>query len=229
MAGVTVEVRGLEREYQAGRGAMQTALDGIDLHIDAGELVAVTGPSGSGKSTLLHLVGGMDAPTAGTVQVGDWHLETLGPTARARYRRHVGFVFQAFHLLSTLGALENVLAPLIPSRPGRAEAERARRLLGEVGLAGREDALPSELSGGEHQRVALARALIADPPLLLADEPTGNLDSVAGTQIMDLVLDLRARLGTTVVVATHDPEVAARCARVVRLRDGRLDQPRPEP
>ncbi|MGH9063705.1 MAG: ABC transporter ATP-binding protein [Acidimicrobiales bacterium] len=224
MAGVRVQVSGLRREYPGGKGEPRVALAGVDLEVDPGELVAVMGPSGSGKSTLLHLVGGMDTPSAGTVHVGDWALEKMGTKAKAGYRRQVGFVFQAFHLLSSLGALENVLAPLIPSRPGRAEVERARHLLLEVGLADREGALPSELSGGEQQRVALARALVADPPLVLADEPTGNLDSASGAQVLDLLVDLQARRAATVMIATHDPEVAARCGRVVRLRDGFIHQ-----
>jgi putative ABC transport system ATP-binding protein len=221
MAGVEITAQGLTRIYPAGGKAL-TAIDDIDLTIGAGTLTALIGPSGSGKSTLLHLMGGMDTPTAGTLTVGEWLLHQLTPRQLTAYRRHVGFVFQRFHLLPALTALDNVAAPLLPYQRGRKLLDRARALLGAVGLGDRTDALPAELSGGEQQRVAIARALINDPPLLIADEPTGNLDSVTGASILDLLDDLHERAGTTIVVATHDQAVAQRCTREIAIRDGRL-------
>jgi putative ABC transport system ATP-binding protein len=196
-----------------------TALDAVDLRIEAGTAVALTGPSGSGKSTVLHLLGGMDRPTEGDVTVDG---EELTARRLDAHRRRVGFVFQRFHLLPALTVLDNVLAPVLPRRVDFDRHARARELLDAVGLADREDALPSELSGGQQQRVAIARALINRPGLLLADEPTGNLDSVTGREIVDLLLSLRERYGMTMLVATHDTEVAANCDRIVRLHDGRI-------
>jgi putative ABC transport system ATP-binding protein len=213
--GFRVEVTEVVREFPT-----QVALAGVDLTLDQGEMVAIMGPSGSGKSTLLHLIGGMDTATRGSIRVDDLELTRLSPAQRAHYRRSVGFVFQRFHLLSSLGALENVLVPLIPHRPGAGEVERARQVLAEVGLADRQAALPGELSGGEQQRVAIARALIGDPGLVLADEPTGNLDSANGERILDLLVGIHGRRGTTVMIATHDSAVSARCHRVVNLVDG---------
>jgi putative ABC transport system ATP-binding protein len=221
MAGVQITAQRLTRIYPAGGKAL-TAIDDIDLTIDAGTLTALIGPSGSGKSTLLHLIGGMDTPTAGTLTVGEWLLHQLTPRQLTAYRRHVGFVFQRFHLLPALTALDNVAAPLLPYQRGRKLLDRAGALLGAVGLGDRTDAVPAELSGGEQQRVAIARALINDPPLLIADEPTGNLDSVTGASILDLLDDLHERAGTTIVVATHDQAVAQRCTRAIAIRDGRL-------
>jgi putative ABC transport system ATP-binding protein len=221
MAGVEIIAQRLTRIYPAGGKAL-TAIDDIDLTISAGTFTALTGPSGSGKSTLLHLIGGMDTPTAGTLTVGEWRLHQLTPRQLTVYRRHIGFVFQRFHLLPALTALDNVAAPLLPYQRGRKLLDRAGALLGAVGLADRADALPAELSGGEQQRVAIARALINDPPLLIADEPTGNLDSATGASILDLLDDLHERAGTTIVVATHDQAVAQRCTRAVAIRDGRL-------
>jgi putative ABC transport system ATP-binding protein len=221
MAGVQITAQRLTRIYPAGGKAL-TAIDDIDLTIDAGTLTALIGPSGSGKSTLLHLIGGMDTPTAGTLTVGEWLLHQLTPRQLTAYRRHVGFVFQRFHLLPALTALDNVAAPLLPYQRGRKLLDRAGALLGAVGLGDRTDAVPAELSGGEQQRVAIARALINDPPLLIADEPTGNLDSVTGASILDLLDDLHERAGTTIVVATHDQAVAHRCTRAIAIRDGRL-------
>ncbi|HJQ74826.1 MAG TPA: ABC transporter ATP-binding protein, partial [Gaiellaceae bacterium] len=219
--GAGVEMRGVSKRYATGRQTV-VALDGVDLDLTAGSLVGVAGPSGSGKSTLLHLLGAMDVPDEGTIRVGGEEVTTLSGSERVAYRRRVGFVFQAFHLLPALTALDNVAAPLLPYRDDFDKHERARALLAAVGLAGREDALPSELSGGQQQRVAIARALVNEPPLLLADEPTGNLDSRTGEELLELLLELRAERGTTVVVATHDPVVAGRCDRVVRLHDGRV-------
>ena len=220
-AGALVEVSGVAKRYSTG---VQTvvALDGVALSIEAGALVAVAGSSGSGKSTLLHLLGAMDVPDEGTIRVGEEEVTALSRRERVDYRRRIGFVFQAFHLLPALTALDNVAAPLLPYRADFDKQERARELLAAVGLAGREDALPSELSGGQQQRVAIARALVNEPILLLADEPTGNLDSRTGEELLQLLLELRAQRGTTVVVATHDPVIASRCDRIVRLQDGRI-------
>ncbi|MFE7855304.1 ABC transporter ATP-binding protein [Streptomyces sp. NPDC101209] len=201
------------------RYAQLVALDAADLRIESGTAVALTGPSGSGKSTVLHLLGGMDRPSDGTVEVDG---EELTPRRLDAHRRRVGFVFQRFHLLPALTVLDNVLAPVLPRRVDFDRQARAKELLEAVGLAERADALPSELSGGQQQRVAIARALINRPGLLLADEPTGNLDSATGRDIVELLLSLRERYGTTLLVATHDVEVAANCDRIVRLHDGRI-------
>jgi putative ABC transport system ATP-binding protein len=219
--GAAVEISGVGKRYSTGAQTV-TALDSVSLSIEAGALVAVSGPSGSGKSTLLHVLGAMDVPDAGTIRVGDDEVTALSRRERVAYRRRVGFVFQRFHLLPALTALDNVAAPLLPYRTAFDKHERARELLGAVGLAGRETALPAELSGGEQQRVAIARALVGEPVLLLADEPTGNLDSQTGEELLELLLRIRAERGTTIVVATHDPVVASRCDRVVRLHDGRI-------
>jgi putative ABC transport system ATP-binding protein len=195
------------------------ALDGVDLEVGDGEAVALMGPSGAGKSTILHVVGGMDLPDDGVIEVDG---EPLGRRALDAHRRRIGFVFQRFHLLSALTVLDNVLVPVLPRRVDFDRRERALELLRAVGLEARAGALPSELSGGQQQRVAIARALINRPTLLLADEPTGNLDSVTGREIIDLLLTLRERYGMTMMVATHDAEVAASGERIVRLEDGRI-------
>jgi putative ABC transport system ATP-binding protein len=218
-AGVTVESLG--KRYQTGATTI-TALGGVSLRVEAGGMVAITGPSGSGKSTLLHLLGAMDVADSGKVCVGEVEVTALSRREQVQYRRRIGFVFQRFYLLPALTALDNVAAPLLPYRTDFDKHARARELLRAVGLAGREESLPSELSGGEQQRVAIARALINDPILLLADEPTGNLDSETGSEILELLLELRRRRGMTVVVATHDMVVATRCEQVVRLLDGRV-------
>ncbi|GAA2796603.1 ABC transporter ATP-binding protein [Kitasatospora paracochleata] len=211
---MVVSLRGVTRGYPG-----LNALDAVDLEIADGGAVALTGASGAGKSTVLHLLGGMDRPTAGTVEIDG---KALTSRQMDEHRRRVGFVFQRFHLLPALTVLDNVLAPLLPRRVDFDRRERATELLTAVGLAERTSALPAELSGGQQQRVAIARALVGRPRLLLADEPTGNLDSVIGREIVDLLLSLRERYGTTLVVATHDPEVAAGCDRIVRLQDGRI-------
>lgn len=209
---------------------MVAALDRVSFSVAAGSLVAIMGPSGSGKSTLLHLIGAMDDADEGRIVVGGQEVTSLPRSQQPAYRCRIGFVFQRFHLLPALTALDNVAAPLLPRRVAFDKHERARGLLAAVGLGDREDALPSELSGGEQQRVAIARALVFQPMLLLADEPTGNLDSRTGAEIMELLVELRERRGMTLVVATHDPVVATVCERIVRLRDGRivdeLDVPR---
>ena len=195
------------------------------MAIDAGSATAIVGPSGSGKSTLLHVCGALDVATAGEVRVLG---ESLGRASDAVLtsfrRRHLGFIFQSFHLLPTLSALENVLIPARLARaPKAATLERAEALLARVGLQERARHRPSELSGGERQRVAIARALILEPQVILADEPTGNLDQEIGGAVLQLLLELAHEQGRTVMVVTHDPEVAAACDRTVKLRDGRIE------
>ena len=220
-SGARIDVDRVVKRYRTG-SALVTALDGISVSVESGSTVAITGPSGSGKSTLLHLIGAMDVADEGRIVVQGQDVTRLSARAQAAYRRTIGFVFQRFHLLPALTALDNVAAPLIPYRTDFDKHERAAELLAAVGLAGREDALPAELAGGEQQRVAIARALVNDPRLLLADEPTGNLDSQTGGEIVELLLELRARRGMTVLVATHNPLIASRCDRIVRLLDGRV-------
>jgi putative ABC transport system ATP-binding protein len=220
--GVSITVEGVTKRYALDGGIPLVALDAVSLHIAAGAAVALTGPSGSGKSTLLHLLGGLDRADAGRMRVGEHELSTLGRAQLPAYRRGVGFVFQRFNLLQAQTALGNVLMPLAPYRVAFDRHQRARDLLAAVGLAGRENALPAQLSGGQQQRIAIARALINDPVLLLADEPTGNLDTTTGAGIVDLILGLRDSRGMTVVLATHDEQVATRCDEIVRLRDGRV-------
>jgi putative ABC transport system ATP-binding protein len=221
-SGVQVRLASVSKTYRSGAGLPVPALSSVSLDIPAGQAVAVTGSSGSGKSTLLHLAGAMDGADEGKVQVGDQELGALGSAQRAVYRRGIGFVFQRFHLLPALTALDNVAAPVLPFRTSFDKRGRARELLAAVGLEGREHDLPSKLSGGQQQRVAIARALIGEPRLLLADEPTGNLDSATGKEVLDLLFKLHAERGLTLIIATHDPAVAARCDRVIELRDGRL-------
>ena len=218
-----LECRGLTRSLPSGARTL-TVLDGIDLAIGAGELVAVLGPSGSGKSTLLGLLAGLDRPTAGSVLLEGRALEGLGEDELALLRRgRVGFVFQSFQLLGNLTARENVLVPLeLTGFPGaRARADEA---LAEVGLAERAHHYPAQLSGGEQQRVALARAFAGEPGVLFADEPTGNLDAETGARILALIERLRERRGTTLVLVTHDPEVAGKADRRVHLRAGRVER-----
>ncbi len=203
-------------------------LRGVDLTVGAGEAVGIIGPSGSGKTSLLMLLAGLDRPTMGTLSVAGHDLARMGEDALARFRReHVGIVFQAFHLVPTMTAIENVAVPLEFS--GRADAfDRAAEALKSVGLGHRLTHYPGQLSGGEQQRVALARAFVAEPQLLLADEPTGNLDRGTGGHVMDLLFGLRERFGTTLLLITHDPLLAERCERQVRIEDGRIvaDGPR---
>ena len=200
------------------------ALDDVSLAIERGEMVSVVGPSGSGKSTLLNLLGGLDRPSSGRVQIDGRFLDGLSDDQLTLLRREtIGFVFQFFHLLPTLNCLENVALPLhLRGWRRRRVEERARELLALVRLDGRLHHLPEELSGGERQRVAIARALAANPVVILADEPTGNLDSLTGDEILSLIRDLHARLGSTVVVVTHDARVAGSCGRTISLRDGRV-------
>jgi putative ABC transport system ATP-binding protein len=200
------------------------ALDDVTLAIDAGDMVSIVGPSGSGKSTLLNLIGGLDRPSRGTVSIGGQSLAGLSDDDLTRVRRDkIGFIFQFFNLLPTLTCTENVGLPLhLRGWSRRQVDERARELLALVQLGHRMNHLPEELSGGERQRVAIARALSVYPPLLLADEPTGNLDSKTGDEILTLMRDLHERLHSTVVIVTHDMKVADSCSRTIALRDGRI-------
>jgi putative ABC transport system ATP-binding protein len=219
---LAVEARGLVKVFGEGPTAVR-ALDGVDFALEPGELVAIMGPSGSGKSTLLHILGALDSPTEGTVAVGGRRYEGLDGRELTRVRRdHIGFVFQFFNLLPSLTAVENVYLPaLISGRRGEELERRARELLTRVGLGGRAEHLPAELSGGEQQRVSIARALLLAPELLLADEPTGNLDSRAGEEVLALLRETNRSEGQTIVMVTHDPGAAATADRVIFLRDGR--------
>jgi putative ABC transport system ATP-binding protein len=219
-----VRAVGLTRRYKMG-DAFVDALRGVDLVIRHGEFVALVGPSGSGKSTVLNLVGGLDRPTSGQVWIDDVELSATDERTLTRHRReHVGFVFQTFNLLPRLTAEENVALPLMFSGvPHKERLERARALLERVGLGHRLTHRPTQLSGGEQQRVAIARALVGQPALLLADEPTGNLDTTTGGEIMGLLQGVKQEGNLTLLVVTHDPEVAAFADRVVKLRDGRVE------
>jgi putative ABC transport system ATP-binding protein len=216
-------LEGVAKFFQRGPTTVR-ALDGVDLEIGAGEFVALEGPSGSGKTTLLQLLGALDRPSAGRVMFDDRDLASLRDHELAGLRlRSFGFVFQQFNLIPTLTALENVEAKLAPTGiSDRDLRDRALGLLGEVGLAERASHLPAHMSGGEQQRVAIARALSVEPQVVLADEPTGNLDSATGGEIIDLLANLAAEHGSTVIVATHDASLAARAPRRVTMRDGKL-------
>ena len=203
-----IELRGVSKTVPSGTG-MLTILQPLDLTIPGGRVVAITGASGSGKSTLLGLIAGLDAPSSGSILIDGTDITGLSEDALARLRgTKIGFVFQFFHLLPSLTAFENVLVP-IEIAGGPSPASRATALLAEVGLSGRGHHYPSQLSGGEQQRVAIARALANNPPILLADEPTGNLDSATGRHVIDLLLQIHRSRGTTLVLVTHDPEIAA--------------------
>ncbi len=220
---VSVRVAGLHKAYLDATRRVEV-LRGVDMEVAPGELVAIVGPSGSGKSTLLHLLGGLDAPDEGMVEVAGEDLAHLSGAALARFRnKMLGFVFQFHQLLPDFTALENVMLPgRIAGRDPRAAADAAEKLLAEVGLEQRLDHFPNQLSGGERQRVALCRALLLEPPLLLADEPTGNLDPATGEQVFELLRVMALRHGTTMVLVTHNPELARRCARLFLLEDGIL-------
>lgn len=221
--GAEVSLREVTKRYRMGEGSSIVATDSVSLNIEAGSTVALMGTSGSGKSTLLHLVGAMDELDDGSIVVDGVQLSTLSRRQLADYRRRVGFIFQRFHLLPALSALDNVTAPLLPFRTTFDRRQRALGLLDAVGLKGREQSLPSQLSGGQQQRVAIARALLNQPNLLLADEPTGNLDTATSRGVLDLLLlDLKPQTPMTIVLATHDPEVAQRCDRIIRLEDGKV-------
>jgi putative ABC transport system ATP-binding protein len=216
-----IELRGVSKTVPSGSGSL-TILHPLDLTIEAGRVAAITGPSGSGKSTLLGLIAGLDAPTSGRIALDGVDITALGEDALARLRgTKIGFVFQFFHLLPSLTAFENVLVPMEIAGVRDAPA-RARVLLAEVGLAERGHHYPSQLSGGEQQRVAVARALANEPPILLADEPTGNLDSATGHHIIELLLAINRSRRTTLVLVTHDPELAEVADVSIALRDGRI-------
>ncbi len=216
-----LEAKELHKRYQMGQHSIE-ALAGVDFVVEQGEFVAIMGPSGSGKSTLLHLLGGLDSPSQGEITLAGKQLSKLSEKQATLARRHnVGFVFQFFNLLPTLTAEENILLPvIIDGRDPRKYADRLDRMLALVGLEDRRRHKPDQLSGGEQQRVAIARALITQPAILLADEPTGNLDSKTGTAIMELLSKSADELNQTVIVVTHDPKAAAYASRVVFLRDG---------
>jgi ABC-type antimicrobial peptide transport system, ATPase component len=221
---LVASLRGVWKVYNPGSPGEVTALAGIDLDISAGESVALVGPSGCGKSTLLAILGLLDRPTQGSVTIAGSEVSQASrrslPVLRNRY---IGFVFQHHHLLPTLTAAENVAVPLRLQGRSRAEALKAAgRWLDRLGLSHRRNHLPEQLSGGERQRVAVARALVSKPALLLADEPTGELDSTNAEKLVELLLSLHRELGQTLVVATHDPQLAARCHRLLELKDGRI-------
>lgn len=222
--GVGIEAQRLVKTYRDGERRIEV-LRGVDLSVGEGEMAAVVGPSGSGKSTLLHLLGALDRPTSGEVSIGGQRLRALDPNALAAFRnRTLGFVFQFHELLEDFTAIENVMLPgRIAGKPPLEVWQRAARLLDEVGLSSRLDHFPGELSGGEKQRVAICRALALEPPVLLADEPTGNLDPESGEQVFELLLDLQRRHRTTAVLVTHNPEIAQRCGRIFSLEGGLLE------
>jgi putative ABC transport system ATP-binding protein len=219
---VLLRARGLRKQYGSGEGLVR-AVDDVDIDVARGEMLAVMGPSGCGKSTLLHLLGGLDRPTAGELSLAGRRIDQLSERALAQLRRHeVGFVFQAYHLMDELTAQENVELPaLLAGRTPRDAARRARQLLDQVGLADRADHLPSALSGGQRQRVAIARALANEPLVVLADEPTGNLDTAATLEVLRLFEVLHTG-GLTLVIVTHDERIAATADRLISMRDGAL-------
>ncbi len=219
-AGAAIELTGVTKSFGIGKDQQVRAADDVSLTIAAGSFMALTGPSGSGKSTVLHLIGAVERPDAGSIVCGGTDITALRGASLAAYRRTVGFVFQRYNLLPALTALDNVIAPVLPFRTTFNKRERGRQLLAAVGLAGREQSLPARMSGGEQQRVAIARALVNTPALLLADEPTGNLDSANAAEILQLLAALRREHAMTVILATHDPQVAAHAERLIRLRDG---------
>ncbi|MDB6121320.1 MAG: Lipoprotein-releasing system ATP-binding protein LolD [Pedosphaera sp.] len=218
-----LDARNLHKKYDLGARSLEV-LRGVSIQVAKGDFLALRGASGAGKSTLLHLLGGLDTPNQGEVWFHGKNLRTLSNGALSQWRNSkVGLIFQAYHLLPELDALENVCLPARVARMPAAAAEaRGRELLAKVGLKGRVEHRPTELSGGEQQRVAIARALINSPELILADEPTGNLDSHTGDEIMDLLLSLRSGSQTTLVIATHDARVAARAPKVIELFDGQI-------
>jgi putative ABC transport system ATP-binding protein len=219
-----IRIHDLRRDFLMGQETVH-ALDGVSLTVEAGEFLGVMGPSGSGKSTLLYLLGGLDRPTAGHIWVRDQDITTLDENGLAAYRRReVGFVFQTFNLISTMATLENTEFPMLFARvPPTQRRERARHLLELIGLADRMGHKPTELSGGQQQRVAIARALVNDPVIILADEPTGNLDSHTGAEVMEILARLNREQGRTIIVVSHDPKITDFTTRRIHLLDGRID------
>jgi putative ABC transport system ATP-binding protein len=222
MSQAFIRVRGLTKHYQMGTTIVR-ALDGLDLDIDAHTFTVVMGPSGSGKSTLLYLLGGLDRATSGEIMINGQRLDEMDENALALFRRRtVGFVFQSFNLIPSMSALDNVAFPMQFAGIGSAQRNhQARELLGQVGLGNRSDHRPTELSGGQQQRVAIARALVNNPSLILADEPTGNLDTASGAAVMQLLSDLH-HAGRTVLVVTHDPRMTRHATHKIYLLDGRM-------
>ncbi|MBM4434244.1 MAG: ABC transporter ATP-binding protein [Chloroflexi bacterium] len=224
MSTALIEIRGIEKTYRMGRDVTVQALRGVNLAIARGEMVAVMGPSGSGKSTLMNVLGCLDVPDAGSYRLAGTEVRTLSDDELAEIRnRRIGFVFQTFNLLPRLNALENVELPLVYGGNGQDRRRKAREALELVGLGDRAGHRPSEMSGGQQQRVAIARALMNDPDLLLADEPTGNLDSRSSAEILAIFQELNEE-SRTVIMVTHEPDVAEHCRRVVRMRDGVVHQ-----
>lgn len=224
---VILEAREIRKSYHRGNSSSQAvdALKGVSLSVPRGEFVSIMGPSGSGKSTLMHIIGGLDRPTAGQVLLAGQAIETYSDDRLSAFRRRrLGFIFQFFNLLPTLTALENVALPLLlDGKPMREIAPKARELLGMIGLGHRVDHRPDQLSGGEMQRVAIARALVTDPLLILADEPTGNLDTKTGTTVLELLARMARERGQTILMVTHDPRAASFGDRLVRMRDGLIE------
>ncbi len=225
MSAADIELVEVHKHYRKGRIDIP-ALDGLTLTIGAGSFLAIMGPSGSGKSTLLHVVGGLDSPTSGAVRVGEAQLERMSEGALTAWRsRHVGFIFQMYHLVPVLTAAQNIELPLLLFRmPGRERRRRVQTALRIVGLTDRMDHRPSQLSGGEEQRVAIARAIVTDPDVILADEPTGDLDAKTSEEILQLLALLNTEFGKTIVMVTHDPRAAAHGRRVLHLDKGVLDR-----
>lgn len=214
----------VSKQYRLGDGSTLLAADHVTLDVTEGKSTALVGPSASGKSTLLHLIGAIDIPDEGHIFVGDVDITTLGRKRLADYRSGIGFVFQQFHLLPALTVLDNVAAPLVGRCPAKERRARAAEMLEAVGLGSRTASRPGQLSGGQQQRVAIARALVVQPALLLADEPTGNLDSATATEILQLLAEVQRRFATTLVIATHDMLIAAWCDQVLEVRDGQVHQ-----
>lgn len=225
MSAADVEARDVHKIYHKGRLDIPVLM-GLNLYIPAGQFVALMGPSGSGKSTLLHLIGGLDSPTSGSIRVGDAHLEQLGEKDLTSWRsRHVGFIFQMYHLVPVLTAAQNVELPLMLFRMSAKERrERVATALSVVGLADRMDHRPNQLSGGQEQRVAIARAIVTDPDVILADEPTGDLDAKTSEEILNLLNLLNSEFGKSILMVTHDPRAAAHAGRVIHLDKGVLER-----